>query len=447
MVTGDVKTARLPLPEGGRCRISLFKVSSRGCPQCTSAEPGNDQVRRNRACTTGQRRNGQCRCIGFGIPNRQHRTGLCHLHHSHTHDLGSTGGTACGGVYQFLTVQREKQLSGLRYTHLKEHLINTGFAQRKRIRAGTGDAVGAGRAVLREADIGAGSHRCCIVFRHQRIEVSIGQHSALRALRAFGAGFSGRALRAFGAGFTNRALGAFGAGFTDRALRANRAGFTDRALRANRASRTDRALGACGADFTDRALRANRAGLTNRALGAYGAGLTGGALRACGAGLTDRALRAYRAGFTDRALRACGAGLSGGALRAYGAGFTDRALGAYRAGLTSGALRAYRAAWACGAAFTGRALRACRAYHAFTPTGIAGTSPPLCISAALAGRIHLPLVWAGAWAAFPRTGASPRIKTAAAVPAIEIAVILHFYPTLADHSLAMGRTHRCRTSR
>jgi hypothetical protein len=82
---------------------------------------------------------------------------------------------------------------------------------------------------LREADIGTGGHRCCVVGRHQCIKIGITQYAAGDALRSLCARVANRTLR------------------------------TDRALRTCGARSTHGTLGTCGTNITRRALGTRRA--------------------------------------------------------------------------------------------------------------------------------------------------------------------------------------------
>ncbi len=334
---------------------------------------GNDQVGRYRAGASGYRRNGQRRGSAFRVTHRQNRVGGGGFYNGHANDLGAAGIPACYGVSKIRPIEGKDQLPGFGGTNLEQHLISADVCQVERIRAKAGNAPGAVRAVLGEADIRPGGDGSRIVRGHQGIEIGIGKYATSRALRPNRASFSGRTLGSGSArstngtlrtgrtGFANRPLRTSGtdrsgsARCADGALRTSRTSFTNRPLRASRA---DRSGSACSANGT---LRAGRASFTDRPLWASGAGSAGfacGSLGADRAGLTGRALRADRSGYTGRALRSGRASNTGRTLRANGALFTGRALGANRALYAGRALGSRR---------PGDPGRACRANAASLP--------------------------------------------------------------------------------
>jgi len=113
---------------------------------------------RNRACATGQRRDGQCGGSAVGVAHRQNGTGNGGFHNGHPHNLGSSCGASSHSIGQIRTIQGENQLAGLGYADLEQHLINPNFGQNEGISAGADDFCAAIRAILGEADIRSGGN-------------------------------------------------------------------------------------------------------------------------------------------------------------------------------------------------------------------------------------------------------------------------------------------------
>ena len=163
---------------------------------------------------------------------------------------------------------------------------------------------------MREADVGAGRHRCRVIGRHQGIKVGMAEHTpgeSLRALHpriAYGSLRSHRTLRPCGAAFTCGALRANGANLSRRPLWARGACFSLRSLGTNRALQArsaGRALGSGQSGFASLSLGAARSHRTDRALGA---GCASRAYRTLRTDWTSRpfgALRPLRAGRADHA--------------------------------------------------------------------------------------------------------------------------------------------------
>ena len=264
------------------------------------------------AGTSGYRCNGQRSGGAIGVAHRQNRIGGGGFYDGQTNNLGIFRISACYGIGKIRTVQGKDQLTRLGNAYLEQHLISADFSQVEGRRAKTGNAPGAVRAVLGEADIRPGGDGSRIIRGHQGVEIGIGKYAASRALGTNWAGFADRTLGASWTSLTHRALRAGSARCADGALRTSRASFTDRPLRASRTDRSGSARCANGAlrtgrtSLTGRTLRASgagSAGFAGRTLGADGAGFTGRALRADGSGDTGRALRSGRTGHTGRTSR------------------------------------------------------------------------------------------------------------------------------------------------
>ncbi len=336
---------------------------------------------RYRAGASGYRRNGQRRCGAFRVTHRQNRVGGGGFYNSHANDLGAAGIPACYGVSKIRPIEGKDQLASFGDTNLEQHLISADVCQVERIRAKAGNAPGAVRAVLGEADIRPGGDGSRIVRGHQGIEIGIGEYATGRTLRPNRASFSGRALGAGSARCTDGTNRASRTGFTDRSLRAGgagSAGFSSRALGANRARLSGRALGADGAGHTGRALHAYRPGYTGRALGPNWALFTGRALGANRALYAGRALGASRPGDPGRACWANAASLPYRPLRANRAGDPCRALHTGRPSWPRYTLRPHRPSWPNGA------LRPCRTLRTHRALGVNGVLGHIRVSVAAA---------------------------------------------------------------
>lgn len=307
---------------------------------------GNDQVGRDRLCAAGGGSDDQCCRVVGRVADGQSGSGNSGGHQSHAGKLTGSGGAAKHSVWQLVTVQRQHQLTGLRYADHKQHLIGARDQQIKAAGAAADDTAAAGWAVLREIHIRAGGNGVGVVRGHQGIEVCEGQYSSCRPglthgpLRTDWSGLSHRALRTGRPGLTHGALRTGRPGCTYGALRTGRPGFTHGPLRTDRPGLTYGPLRTGRSGCTYGPLRTGRPGSAHGPLGTDRPGCTGGT------GFSHGALRTDRSGRACRPLRTYRTLLSGRSLRAYWPFHTGDALGTGRSSWSGNALRPLWALWA-----------------------------------------------------------------------------------------------------